>query len=212
MSVSNVFGTIHTDDEVEDAVIATLRKWLPTYMSEVERQLGLDEGYYARPAASSFTARSDFEKWPEEMLPLVVVIAPGIEEDPVKDGDGVYRGGFQIGVANICSSTDQVSTRRYTYRMGAAIRTILTQKASLDQALDGDIRGTTWIGTRNTDVSDEDGRTIWACQQLFVVEVDYIMQKTHGPLAPPIIPTDPVPDWPDVATADVSLDKEPIDG
>lgn len=212
----SVFERIISDDQVEDATLETIRKWLHTYLAEKERQSGLQAGYYARPPGEgSYTVRADFEKWPEEMLPIVTLIAPGITDDPTRQGRGQVDGKFDVGVTCVVESTDQVATRRYAYRMGAAIRALLTQKGLEDQ-LDGTVRGVDFLGSRNNELPDPDGRTIWACRQLFVVDVAGIMTRVAGPTGPetPIEPLDPVPDWPTVADRDhvhVAITKEPIE-
>lgn len=211
-----VFGRIVTDDQVEDAALATLSKWLPTYMSEVERQVGLDAGFYERPPAGSYTVRSRFDKWPEEMLPLVIVIATGVADDPAAEGRGKFRAEFEIGVACVVSSVDIPSSRRYANRMGAAVRAALVQHQSLDQAIEGSVRGVDWLGERNNELPQpEPGeRTIWANRQLFNVEVGDVLTKAAGPIAPDPLP-DPTTPWPDDPTVDtiddvdITLEKIP---
>lgn len=221
------FGTIRTDDEIEDAVTATLKKWLPTYMSEVERQLNLTPPYYERPSAGSFTTRTDFDKFPEDMLPLIVIVSTGVEDDPVREGRGFYRARYVMGVTNIVSSTEEVFSRQYAYRMGAAIRAALIHHQSLDRGVDGDVRGVDWLGSRNDELGSEDGRTIWACRQAFSVEVAEVLQRGVGPVGPtdpevdpdptvpdppddPDTPDPPYPPLPTVQHTDVDLDKEPV--
>lgn len=223
----SIFRSIISDDVVEDAVVHHLRRWLPTYLSEVERQRGLAAGYYERPPESSYTVRAEFDSFPEEMLPLVVVVAPGITDDPPKDGGGSYRPGFQIGVTCVVSTSDgQVGTRRAAYRLGAAIRAVLLQKQSLMPTpggeLDNLVRGVGWIGTRNNELPPDAERTIWACRQLFEIEIDGALTTKAGPanpvpdptlppVEPPADPNVPFPDWDQVETATVThtSTKEP---
>lgn len=208
----SVFGRIITDDQVEDAVLATLSKWLPTYMAEVERQVGLDEGYYERPPAGSYTVRSRFDKWPEEMLPLVIVIATGVADDPSPEGRGKFRAEFEIGVACVVSSIDIPSSRRYANRMGAAVRAALIQHQSLDLAIDESVRGVDWLGERNNELPQPEpgDRTIWANRQLFNVEVGDVLTKAAGPISPDPLP-DPNDPWPDDPVAeDVSYEIEKV--
>jgi hypothetical protein len=221
VAADSVFQAIRSDDEVEDAVVDALRRWLPTYMSEVERQRGLTPPYYARPSSGSYTVRADFDSFPEEILPLVVVVSPGIDDDPKREGRGQFIGRFQVGVTCIVSAADQVSTRRFAYRMGAAIRATLLQKQSLELAMDGSVRGVDWIGTRNNELGSESDRSIWACRQLFTVEVGQLVVRGVGPVGPTDPdsgipdPADPPPDpdappgtWPTVETASVALFNE----
>lgn len=195
----SLFGLIITDDQVEDAILATLRKWLPTYLSEVERQVGLTAGYYQRPVESSYTARTDFDNWPEDMIPAIVAITIGLDDEPPKDGGGHYRGQFAVGVSAIAESTDRVSTRRFAYRLGAAVRAALVQHASLDLALGGNVRGVKLVAGRNNELPTEADRTIWASRQVFIVEVGNFVSEAGLPAN-----FDPLPDstapWPDPPT------------
>src|SRR4051812_14790904 len=161
-----IFGSIRTDDSVEDAIIDVLRKWLPTYMSEVERQLSMTVGFHQRPFLSSYTPRSDFEVWPEDMMPVVSVEGIAIEDDPRRDGRGSMTGRFAMGVVNTCVSSDAIYVRRYAARMGAAIRAALLQHQSLELALGGNVRGISFVGSRNNLLSSQDERTIRAYRQL----------------------------------------------
>lgn len=192
-----IFGRIITDDQIEEAVIATLRKWVPTELAEVEEQIGIERGYYECPVESSYTARTDFDKWPEDMLPAITVITVGLEDDPPKDGEGRYRGSFGVGVAAIASSVDRLSTRRYAYRLGAAVRATLTHRQSLDLALGGTVRGVKLVGGRNNELPTEDDRTIWASRQMFMVEVGNFLTEAAGPPSDADPLPDPTEPWPD---------------
>lgn len=208
-----IFGSIIPDDVVEDAVVVTLEKWVPTYMSEVERQLGMDPSFYERPGSGAYTVRADFDKFPEEMLPLVVVVCPGITDDPPKRGpDKTYSAKFQINTTCITSSIDRTATRQYASRLGAALRAALIQHQSLDQQIGGRVRGIEWIAERNKELPPEDDRTIWANRQVFFIEVDDVLSRRGGPVNPEPLPdpTTPHPPDPTVLTADVTIEKEPI--
>lgn len=200
------FGRIISDDQIENAVVDTLRKWMPTYLAEVERQRDLQPGFYQRPADSSYILHTDFDKWPEEMLPVVEVISPGVDDDPPRKGAGTYHANFMIGVICIVSASGQVESRRYAHRMGAAVRAILTQKASLDQQLDESVYGTAWLGERNNELPSDSERSIWAIRQLFLVQVSTVLER-GGPINPDPLPDPEAPagDWP------VVPDREHVD-
>lgn len=206
----SIFGRIITDDQVEDAVVYSLRRWFNTYMNEVEVQCGLERGFYKRPVESSYTVRADFEKYAEEMIPLIVVVAPGIEDDPEKRSGRTYDGKFQVGVVCIASAKDQVSTRRMVYRMGAAVRGIILQQQSLDHALDDSVIGTDWLGARNNEIPSDADRSIWANRQLFAVQVAEMLTGNAGPIDPDL-PEEEYPDRPyRVEEVDATIIKEPI--
>jgi hypothetical protein len=216
-----VFGRIITDDQVEDAVMTCLKRWTSTELAEIERQLSLPQGYYTRPR--SWEVRNEFDAWPEDQMPRVIVISTGLAEDPIKESRGLYRVKYAVGVAVIASSLSLIDTRRYTYRLTAAVRTVLLHRQSLDKALDGTVRGIDWIDGRNNDLPPEDGRFIAASRQLFSVEVGNVVTQNAGPPEPipePTIPVpdptpeDPHPEWPTIPDREhihVATTKEPID-
>lgn len=201
----SIFERIVSDDQVEDAVVATLRKWTPNWLAEVEDQLGLDRGYYQRPQDSSYIVRDDFDKWPEEMLPAVVVVSLGPLDTPVKDGRWSFRQKWLMGILGVAGSTDQLSSRRAAYRLGAAIRGVLAGRQTLDGALNGTVRGVEWQGGRNGEMPTDAERTAWAQRQAFSVEVGDVLTQGAGPPsdANPLPDTEPWPDPP------VVLDAEP---
>lgn len=214
--MSGEFGRIVTDDMVEDAVMVVLKRWCSTYLAEVEENAGVDRMFYKRPA--SWMVRNDMDKWPEELLPAIIVVSTGLADAPVKEGRGAFRAKWLIGVAAVVSSTEQDLSRRFAYRLGAALRMVMIQKQSLDGALDGTVRGITWLDGRNNELPQpEPGqRTIWATRQMFSVEVGDVGFQNAGPTSPvpEPDPSAPYPDAPTVGAdkATVSITKEPING
>lgn len=210
-----IFERILDDGDVEDSVMACLQNWLPTYLSEVERQHNLDEGFYQRPR--SWRVRNDMEKWPEEQLPAIIVISTGLADNPVREGAGKHRAPWSIGIAAVVTSKDHLATRRMAYRYAAAIRAVMVQRQSLDLALDESVRGVTWIDGRNNELPPENDRTIFASRQVFAVEVGDVVTQGAGPVAPDPKPDpeEPYDDWPivpDREHVENTITKEPIGG
>lgn len=200
--MGTVSGRVLTDDQIEDAVIATLKLWFPQKLADIEAQLGLAVGYYTRPM--HYDVHTDFTAFPEDQLPMVLAISVGTDDAPVKTGSRKYRAPYDIGVVTVASSLDAVSARRAAYRLGAAAKACLVHNQSLDLALGGTVRGVDWLGTRNDDIPSGDERTIRATRQLFRVEVDDVITRSAGPITPPpvdgggdpIPDPDPTGDWP----------------
>jgi hypothetical protein len=189
---------ILTEDQLEDAVVTTLKKTIGGELSLIEQQLGLDIGYYQRPR--SYEVRNRFDSWPEEMLPRIVVVSIGTDNEPTKDGGRKYRADWDIGVTCIASSLDMVHSRRYAYRLGAAVRAALADKPSLYLALGGRVRGVEWLGVRNNEVPDPEpgDRTLWASRQAFRIEVGDVLTAGTNVIVPEP-PEDPAPDPDDVS-------------
>lgn len=204
----SIFGRILDDSDIENAIEAVLKRWLPTYLAEVERQHDLTPPFYKRP--SSWGIHSEMYKWEEDALPHILIIATGNNDQPVKDGRGQHRARWYIGVAAVVSASGETgtlakqNTRLMANRYAAAIRAILVQKQSLDGALDGTVRGIDWVDGRANDMNPGDERTIWASRQVFTIEVDDVVSKNHGPVEPdpPDDPDAPLPDYPVVPDVD----------
>jgi hypothetical protein len=206
-----IFGNIYDDDQIEQAVMDCLKRWLPTYLAEVERQRGLTPPFYKRPA--SYGIQQGMEKWPEDGLPHVLVVATGNNDEPTRDGRGKGRARWYIGVAVVVGNVNKALTRRMAYRYAAAVRALLVQKQSLDGALDGNVRGLDWVDGRANEMEPNDERTVWASRQVFTLEVDDVVSHNRGPVTPdpPDDPDEPLPDYPVVPDSDhIQLDVENI--
>lgn len=173
-----VFGEILHGGQVEQAALDILRAWTPTYINEMCRQTGRDVG--SLPYVRSWTVVNDFEKWPEDQLPCVLVISPGLAEPPTREGDGTYSARWALGTGVIVSSRSQEETNEYAKLYSAAIRAALLQNGSLA----GFAEGTWWEDERYNDLPSEDGRSLAAGQNLFTVEVRGVLASKEGPGTP----------------------------
>lgn len=206
MTPDTIFKPIITRQEVELRVTNTLKDWIDTYLAEVERQNGLDVRQLPRPR--SYSRRNEFDHWPEEQIPAVIVVSPGLVGRPVANGSGEFRGQWGVGVAVIAEGQDVNNTRDLVGYYTAAIRALILQRPSLG----GFAMGVTWEDERYDDISDIDvGRTLASGQVVFQVEVEGIVSTKAGPVTPDTPPVDPPPvspTWPIATqvTADVELE------
>src|SRR5262245_7939817 len=97
-----IFRRILTTHEVETRAIPGLTKWVPTYPAELERQTEREPG--SLPVPRAWTTATSFDKWPEDQLPAVLVISPGLLEPPNGEGDGSYRAKYSLGIGVITSA------------------------------------------------------------------------------------------------------------
>jgi hypothetical protein len=207
---ASAIGPIVTGAEVEQAALDVLRRWSSTYLAHLEVQHGLEPG--ALPRLRAWTTAPEFEKWPEDQLPAVLLVSPGISEEPLPDGAGYYRVRFSLGVAVIVSAASLADTARLAKWYGAVMRTILLQH----QSLEGFAGGITWVDENYDDVPSEDTRTLGASQSIFAVEVRGFARRWNGPATPFRLPGDdpdgppseppplgPMPDDPIIETVEV---------
>lgn len=189
----SVYGRIIDGTDVELAAESCLKFWIHRYLAEVERQHDVTVGDYARPR--SWKTANEMDRWPDDQLPAIIIISTGLTGDrPTAEGDGSVRAPWGLGVAAVVSANTFGNTRTLALRYAAAIRACLSQNQSLRRALDGSVRGVTWLDERYNELPPEDGRTIMAARLLFEVEVaDVINVNTRPPEAEP----EPE-DWPTV--------------
>lgn len=199
-----VFGRLLDVSEVEEAVIAALELWLPTYIAEVERQRGMTPE--SMPMPRSYSTVNEFVKWTEDQLPTIIVVSPGLAPtDPKREGDGTYRAWYRVGVAVIAAARDRETTRRISKLYIAAIRGAILQHAGLG---DLEAAGIRWTNERNSDIPDEAGRTLGSGAVTFDIEMRGVINDRLGPAEPFDDPYDD-PTWPTVATTDVDvIEKE----
>lgn len=195
----SIFGPIIDANQVEEAVRDTLQLWFPTYLRELENQRGMTEGEMPPPRA--YVVSGDNDREPEDQLPAVVVVSPGLAENPFQEGDGSFRAPWSVGVGIFTSARDRESTEKLVRQYCAVARTIMLQK----QSLGGFADGTEWIDEDFDEIEFDDTRTIGAGLVEFTVMVAEVVNRRGGP-AKPTLP-DPVgqpgSNWPLVETYQV---------
>jgi hypothetical protein len=136
---ASAIGTIVTGRDVELAVLRFLKRWAGAYLAECERQRGFAPG--ALPRIRTWTIANEFETWPEDQLPCLLLVSPGLAEAPMPDGAGVYRAKFTLGLAVIVSARTGDETAALAKLYCAAMRAAILQH----QSLEGFATGVEWI-------------------------------------------------------------------
>lgn len=180
------FGRIVSADQVEEAVRDTLRRWMPTYIAEVERQRGWEPGFL-NPAIW-YHAAHQFDRFNEDALPAVIVICPGLADRPTRDADGVYLCRFGLAVGIVGGAIDRDETDEAVKAYGAAVRACLLQQSALgDFGADGIV----WLGESYDELPMEDSRTLIGGRLSFTLDVDDVVTKLAGPVQTTTPPVDP---------------------
>jgi hypothetical protein len=179
----SIFGPIIDANQVEEAVRDTLRDWFPTYLREfcLQRSMPPD----SLPIPRAYVVSGDNDREPEDQLPAVVVVSPGLSESAYQEGDGTFRAPWAVGVGIFTSAKDRESTEKLVRMYCAVARTIMLQK----QSLGGFADGTMWLDEDFDEVEFDDTRTIGAGLVEFVVTVANVVNRRGGPAYPD--PPDP---------------------
>lgn len=179
--MTGVFGTFLTDWQVKQKVVEHLREWMPDYLPNARRngEALYGESFSDFPLPRSYTiVPREPDRWVEDQLPAILVVSTGPTEAPRRDGDGVYRGVFGIGVASICSAGSEELTGLFADLYFMAAAGILLDKPSLG----GFAQGTVMSGAPdNAFLTGERDRTLASRFCDFNVRVDRILEVTGGP-------------------------------
>lgn len=182
--MANQFGRMLDGSVVEKAAIDTIDDYIAAYLAQAERDRGWTPGEIPTPNSYSTTnrfARVDLAA----QTPAVIVVSPGLADDPVAEGSGEIRAKWSLGFAVCVSANDQESVNELCKLYTSCIRTIILQKSSLG----GLASGTTWIDETYDDLPPEQQRTLAVGTGLFTVEVRNVVDWKLGPAAPPSDPT-----------------------
>lgn len=208
-TVPNVFGPIVTLRTVEQGVADFLTVWFLDCLDEVERREGYTPGEIERPRGVAFA--SEFDKWPEDQIPCLLVLSSGLAGPPERLGDGSYSTVWQVAIAPIVKDIDEDSVRRLVSAYTAAARLAVMQH----KGLEGLGRVVRWRDETYDAGPLERRRTHAAGRFVFDLEMDETVSE-NGPTTPqnppldpdnpPGAPSDDPGPWPDVKLpADVGV-------
>jgi hypothetical protein len=195
MSDDNRIGGIIDKDDVVQAVLTVYRVWLPSYLAETERIKGLVPGKL--PPPRTLTAKNYRpENWPEQSLPLVLAISPGLASRPEKDGRWTHRCKWRVDSVVVVSANEEGLAERNVGMYAAALRVVLLQRSGLDGALGGNVRGTEWADEGYNDIFRAEERTIKAARVTHLIDVGNVADSAPGWTEPPDDPIEDPGPWP----------------
>lgn len=186
---------------VEDAVLATLRRWMPTHLAEIADDRNLDRASY-RVASYARSATVD-TRFPEEALPCVVVNTTSKTTNGL-EADGALGAWFEIAIGVLVSDQHRASSRDVAWDYATAIESILIQQP----ALDGFAAATEWTATQPENIEAK-SRTLAGVIVEAQVLVNPVLNAFDGPAEPSEDPS--VPLGPDIEVASVDVTVTPTD-
>lgn len=207
MSDEDVYGRTVSGADVEAAVEATLREFMPAYLGRSSRKMNLrnaDDQLRQLKQIQSYRRASKTMFQSSQQRPAVVIVCPGLADKPEKHGRGAYSISWHLGVAVQVEAPSDRGTgegaRSYAQEYGAAIRDCLLQHGGL-----GDLEASTyWVDEGYSDIPISAESFLGSCQNVFRITVDNVVTATMGPLTSPTDPTVEPEDWPTVSGWSIS--------
>lgn len=207
------FGDLIDADTIEQAAVASLKRWLPDYLAGQERRkaaritaAGLPSGWHI-PRPRSWPTLGDFELEPHIQTPAVVLVSPGAEDVPEVLRDGSLRQNFGLELAVVVGGNSIDQARLVASMYIAAVKGAMRHDRTL-----GGIAEKVRITGRDDHAygtADQGGaRAIYGCP--FAVTV----RDTPPPVTqtdPSADPYHPVPYPPTQLQADIVVTVTPTD-
>ena len=198
-------GPSITGADVEGAVIATLRHWLPSYLADVEEKHGLERGSTPWPRGWAVTGR-DLAKLNSDQLPCVVVMTGGILEAPRKEGaPGVLTCRWSLNVGAIFAAAWGGKSRAHAQLYVRAISLVMIQRPLEGVDAVVDFRGETY-----DEMDFESSRSYSASIANFNIDIREVVWADGGPppyVTPPDDPSQPFDPWVTVTETDIDLEN-----
>jgi hypothetical protein len=185
-------GPIIDAAQLENKIQDNLQKWIGTYLHELEDQEGTPRGSYPEPR--SYTRVNNFANFPEDQMPIVLIVSTGLTERPYQEGDGSYTVKWGVTIGLIVETRGRAAVRDLAQKYAAVIRALMVQKG--DQ--EGFAVATEWTTEGYQDVGQLKQRSIAAARVQFAVEVEGVTLRRSGPAEPIPDPADDSAhgDWP----------------
>lgn len=203
--VSPTYGALVSPWQVEQAVIGTLRAWVPQYIAQVEDQHGLDRGTLPRPpAAECFYGGADFDSWAEDLMPAFVVVV-AVDESAERAHSAGYGQSYAVGIGAWAWGEDEDTTRMRAGLLATAAAGAFLQNVSEP------IVHARMVRAPRFELPDPDRRVLGRGIVETSVFVQPVLDEKLGPVGLPQSDPDtgPLP-IATINTVNVSVDAEPI--
>lgn len=176
--MTSIFEPIFVFSELEGDIVQLLRDWNGVYLKEIRIQLG-QPTTVVYPKLRFIGVDNNFDSFPEEQLPMAIVISTGLADEPVKDGEGIYGGWVGVGVGVVASGRDEATSSHLVNVYASCVRSILLQHQAI---VPGKFGGVEYIDEQKEPIYDDSAdRTLHAVQLIFRVYVENLVNIYGGP-------------------------------
>lgn len=208
--MTGIFGPSIDSEDVENAVIAHLQAWMPTYIAEqvrVKDPEGKRWPNSVEEIRQYAVSHSDAvaNKWPEDQIPMIVVQSPGEAEDPRVAGDNTVISSYNVTLMAVAEGMDEEDSKGLARLYASAARQAMIQHPDLSAGTATGFANAVGMGPEGTDVINrgvEASRSLAGTARLYVVEVHDVLLADGGPLKPQtakeLAEGDEPPAWPTV--------------
>lgn len=215
MSAPSRLGPLFPTWKLEQAVVEIYREWMPTYLSEVERQANLPHRYLQRcKSADCYHGGIDPESWASETSPEVIVTVEPVGA-PETQHDG-FNQEYAVCVYTITIGQTQEQTREFASYWAAASMLLVEREIA---SIRGIAERTVLSQAPRLEWINPETRREMRSMVEFSVFVSNIVERIAGPSHETIAespefepegPEEAPKDWPLVEHVHLTVEGEPI--
>jgi hypothetical protein len=213
--VPGIFGPSLDSSDVERALLAHLRAWMPTTIPAILRIKDPEKERWPKGIRPIQTYDVSFatavgERWPGSILPMLVAQSPGMTDDPTTNGDGTVDARYGVVLAAVAEGRTAEDTKELARAYAAAARLAIMQEPSLKAGTETPFAQGIKLGQElNSPVSRgvEAERTLRMVTVAYEIEVAGILDVSGGPLEPLEEPESEPEDWPKVKEGSVEIEQ-----
>lgn len=200
--MTSQIGAVVTGIQVEDAITASIKKWMPTYLAEVAAQNG--KARTDMPMYRSYRGRLAIDRDAGDQMPSCIVVAPGIANTTTSGGK--ISASWSVAIGSVVSAQDEESTYDLARLYAAAIRAFAMQQGSFD----GFAERTYLQGERYDEYVTTPDQTLCAGIVRLETWVANIVDRSLAPNDPVVDPAQPLPDFPTAQTVEIDINGEKV--
>lgn len=214
------FGKLVTQWDIEQAVLSTLRAWLPEQLAELERQHGLPNKTIPRPPVpESIHGGTDLDTWREDNLPeVIVVVKTEGRPEPAGSGEQAQAYRVEIGCQWVGKGSQAVPNPEDEARMVAGFLGAATLLLLQHPQLGGLAERIVLEQAPDTTTPDPDEKVLAQADTAFTVWVPSIVNESLGPAGEtpggsegyPGEEEQPWPERPVVQSTHLTVEGEPL--
>lgn len=177
MNEPSRLGPLKAMWNLEQTIVDIYREWMPTYLSEIERQEGLPLRYLTRcKSADCYHGGIDPESWASETCPEVIVtVAPVSAPETQHDS---YSQEYNVSVYTITIGQTQEQTREFASYWAAATLLLVQRNIA---GIRGMAERTTLLKAPELQWIDDETRREMRSVTEFSVFVTDIVERVAGP-------------------------------
>ena len=200
------FGPLVVATDVDDAVIGVVRRWINTYLSQVELERGLGDQTLKRPRPANVINALSVVEFMDNALPAIVVNTTNTTTTPIVMAGGDTTAFWRATISCVVRGKSQSATKVLASLYEGSVRRLMVQRAQKEHGLIADCR---WDSTLVQPVADTSGAGRWLAAGVgqFLLGVDVAMNGVVGPSEPDVGPYAPL-----ATVQEVDVDLETMNG